>query len=81
MSKVRGKDTWIERFVRSQLHRKGFRFRKNVASLPGRPDIVYPSTILSFSCMDASGMGTKIVKHQNYLRRGGDFGNKKYWAI
>jgi DNA mismatch endonuclease (patch repair protein) len=42
MSKVRGKDTGIERFVRSALHRRGFRFRKNLASLPGRPDIVLP---------------------------------------
>lgn len=42
MSKVRGKDTGIERFVRSALHRRGFRFRKNVAGLPGRPDIVLP---------------------------------------
>lgn len=42
MSKVRGKDTGIEKFVRSQLHRKGFRFRKHVANLPGRPDIVLP---------------------------------------
>ncbi len=39
---VRSKDTGIEKFVRSELHRKGFRFRKNVASLPGRPDIVLP---------------------------------------
>jgi DNA mismatch endonuclease (patch repair protein) len=42
MSKVRGKDTGIERFVRSALHRRGFRFKKNVADLPGRPDIVLP---------------------------------------
>jgi DNA mismatch endonuclease (patch repair protein) len=42
MSKVRGKDTGIEKFVRSELHRRGLRFRKNVASLPGRPDIVLP---------------------------------------
>jgi DNA mismatch endonuclease, patch repair protein len=42
MSRVRNKDTGIERFVRSQLHRRGFRFRKNVSSLPGQPDIVLP---------------------------------------
>lgn len=42
MSAVRGKDTAIERTLRSQLHRKGFRFRKNVRDLPGRPDIVLP---------------------------------------
>ena len=42
MSRVRNKDTGIERFVRSQLHRRGFRFRKNVSHLPGQPDIVLP---------------------------------------
>jgi DNA mismatch endonuclease (patch repair protein) len=42
MSKVRGRDTGIELFVRSALHRRGFRFRKNVPNLPGCPDIVLP---------------------------------------
>ncbi|MDX6500898.1 MAG: mismatch endonuclease, patch repair protein [Blastocatellia bacterium] len=42
MSAVRGIETEIERTVRSHLHRKGFRFRKNVEDLPGRPDIVLP---------------------------------------
>jgi DNA mismatch endonuclease (patch repair protein) len=42
MAKVRGKDTGIEKFVRSSLHRKGYRFRKNVSTLPGHPDIVLP---------------------------------------
>ena len=42
MSKVRSRDTGIEKTVRSSLHRKGFRFRNNVSNLPGRPDIVLP---------------------------------------
>lgn len=42
MSRVRGGDTKIERTVRSLLHQKGFRFRKNSANLPGHPDIVLP---------------------------------------
>jgi len=42
MSRVRNKDTDIERIVRSRLHREGLRFRKNVRSLPGSPDIVFP---------------------------------------
>src|SRR5213593_4490642 len=42
MSAVRGTETNIERSLRSQLHQKGFRFRKNVKGLPGRPDIVLP---------------------------------------
>jgi DNA mismatch endonuclease (patch repair protein) len=42
MSSVRGKETGIERSVRSLLHRQGFRFKKNVRDLPGRPDILLP---------------------------------------
>lgn len=42
MSGIRAKDTRQEVLIRSALHKKGFRFRKNVNSLPGRPDIVLP---------------------------------------
>jgi DNA mismatch endonuclease, patch repair protein len=42
MAKVRGSETKIEQIVRSNLHNKGFRFRKNDAKLPGHPDIVLP---------------------------------------
>jgi DNA mismatch endonuclease (patch repair protein) len=42
MSKVRSKDTAIELYIRSALHRRGFRFRKNVSDLPGKPDVVLP---------------------------------------
>lgn len=40
MSAVRGKDTAIERALRSCLHKRGFRFRKNVRALLGCPDVV-----------------------------------------
>lgn len=42
MSKIKGKDTEIEIKVRKYLFSQGFRYRKNVASLPGKPDIVLP---------------------------------------
>ncbi len=42
MSQIRGSDTKPERVLRSLLHRSGLRFRKHVASLPGKPDIVLP---------------------------------------
>ena len=41
MSRVRQRDTDLERAVRSRLHRAGYRFRKHVTDLPGRPDIVF----------------------------------------
>ena len=43
MRSIRGSDTGPERVVRSALHRRGFRFRVNVKSLPGTPDIVLPA--------------------------------------
>ena len=42
MSRIRGKDTEIEVRVRKYLFSKGFRFRKNVSTMPGKPDIVLP---------------------------------------
>jgi DNA mismatch endonuclease (patch repair protein) len=42
MSRIRGTDTKPEVLVRSMLHRAGYRFRKNVRTLPGKPDIVLP---------------------------------------
>jgi DNA mismatch endonuclease (patch repair protein) len=41
MSRVRGRDTNIERALRSELQRKGMRFRKHASDLPGKPDIVF----------------------------------------
>lgn len=40
MSKIKGKDTKPEITVRKFLFSKGFRYRKNQKSLPGKPDIV-----------------------------------------
>ena len=42
MSHIRSKDTSVEVKVRSYLFKKGFRFRKNVSSMPGKPDVVLP---------------------------------------
>jgi DNA mismatch endonuclease (patch repair protein) len=42
MSGIRGSNTRPELAIRSRLHRAGYRFRLNVRSLPGTPDIVLP---------------------------------------
>ncbi len=42
MSKISDRDSKMEIFVRKALFAKGFRFRKNDTSLPGKPDIVLP---------------------------------------
>jgi DNA mismatch endonuclease (patch repair protein) len=53
MSKVSGKDTKPEILVRKYLFSKGFRYRKNVKDLPGKPDVVLPkhkTTIFIHGC-------------------------------
>ena len=42
MSKISSKDTKPEILVRKSLFSKGFRYRINVKTLPGKPDIVLP---------------------------------------
>ena len=41
MSQIKGKDTSIEMRVRSELHKRGYRFRKHIKDLPGKPDVVF----------------------------------------
>ena len=42
MSHIRSKNTKPEELVRKYLFSQGFRYRKNVKTLPGCPDIVLP---------------------------------------
>ena len=62
MAKVRGDETRPECKLRSLLHRKGFRFRKNVKELPGRPDVVlskYRAAIFIHGCFWHQHFGCK----------------------
>lgn len=42
MAHIPSKNTKPEEMVRKYLFSQGFRYRKNVANLPGKPDIVLP---------------------------------------
>ena len=42
MSRIRSVNTKPEERVRKYLFAKGFRYRKNVRTLPGKPDVVLP---------------------------------------
>lgn len=42
MSRIKSRDTSPEKFIRTLLHRMGYRFRLHVKGLPGKPDIVLP---------------------------------------
>jgi DNA mismatch endonuclease, patch repair protein len=42
MAAVKGRNTGPEKYVRSALFRKGFRYRLHRRDLPGNPDIILP---------------------------------------
>ena len=42
MSRIRGKNTKPEMFVRRLVHGMGYRFRLHRKDLPGKPDLVFP---------------------------------------
>jgi len=53
MRKIKSKETRIEVLFRKKLWQKGFRYRKNVSSYFGKPDILlkkYKTVILIDSC-------------------------------
>ena len=50
----RSTDTRHELALRSELHRRGLRFRKHVALVPGlrfRPDVVFPREQIAVECL------------------------------
>jgi DNA mismatch endonuclease (patch repair protein) len=42
MSRIKGRNTKPEMLIRRGLHARGLRYRLNVSTLPGRPDLVFP---------------------------------------
>lgn len=62
MRSIRSKDTLPERMLRSELHKRGYRFRLHLASLPGKPDIVfsrYKTVIFVHGCFWHRHLGCK----------------------
>lgn len=74
MSRIHSKDTSVEVKVRKYLFSKGFRYRKNVSSLPGKPDIVLPkyrAVVLIHGCF--------WHRHQNCKRAATPKTHLDYW--
>jgi DNA mismatch endonuclease (patch repair protein) len=74
MASIRATGTKPELAVRKFLFSKGYRFRKNVKSLPGKPDIVLPkykTVILIHGCFWHG--------HKNCVAATIPKSNKAYW--
>jgi DNA mismatch endonuclease (patch repair protein) len=65
MSRIRSKNTKPEEIVRKYLFSKGFRYRKNDARYPGKPDIVLPkykTIIFIHGCFWHQHLGCKAAR-------------------
>lgn len=64
MSRIKARDTSPELRLRRALHATGLRYRVNVASLPGKPDLVFPrwsAVVFVHGCFWHQHRGCKIA--------------------
>jgi DNA mismatch endonuclease (patch repair protein) len=73
----RGRDTTHERLLRSELFLRGMRFRKNVKTLLGTPDIVFPKAKTVVFCDGDFWHGRDWTRRKVKLQKGS---NSKYWV-
>lgn len=76
MQNIKSKDTSIETALRQALWNKGYRYRKNQANLPGKPDIVLTKYKIAIFCDSEffHGKDWEVLKCQ--LERGN---NSDFW--
>lgn len=76
MSRIKRQDTQIELKLRKALWNKGYRYRKNVDNLPGKPDIVLSRYKIAIFCDSEffHGKDWEVLKWQ--LEKGN---NSAFW--
>ena len=80
MSRISGKDTKPEELVRKYLFSKGFRYRKNVRTLPGSPDLVLPKYQTVIFVNGCFWHGHKNCKYFVWPKSNTEFWRKKIEA-
>lgn len=76
MKRVKSKDTSIELVLRKALWKKGFRYRKNYAALPGKPDIAIFRHKIAIFCDSEFFHGKNWDQLKLQLQKGS---NAEYW--
>ncbi|MDM8298118.1 very short patch repair endonuclease [Enterocloster aldenensis] len=79
MRRIHSKDTKIELALRKALWNKGYRYRKNYAALPGKPDIALTKYKIAIFCDSEffHGKDWEILKPQLEKGNNGEFWVKK----
>lgn len=75
MSRIRSKETKIEVKLRSALHRRGLRFRKNYKLAPGKPDIAFVTLKVAVFCDSSFWHGKDLPAIKRRLGA-----NKAFWV-
>jgi len=76
-SRIKGKDTSIEKRLRIALYHEGFRYRKNVSSLPGHPDIVLTKEKIAIFCDGDFFHGYDVTSTLDKIKTNHDFWKEK----
>lgn len=77
MQHVRNKDSEIELLLRKELWRRGLRYRKNVKSVMGCPDIVFQSLRIAVFCDSEFWHGYDWDRRRSDIKSNRDFWIKK----
>lgn len=73
MSRIRCKDTKIEVLLRKELWSRGLRYRKNVKSIEGKPDIAFIGKKVAIFCDSEFWHGYDWEHRKNDIKTRRDF--------
>ena len=76
MQQIRSKDTSIELKLRKELWKRGYRYRKNVKNLPGKPDIALTKYKIAIFCDSEFWHGKDWEDKKQRLQKGN---NPDFW--
>lgn len=74
MARVKSKDTSIEIILRKALWSRGLRYRKNVRTIIGTPDIAFPNLKIAVFCDSEFWHGKDFLQNKNLPKN-----NRQYW--
>jgi len=74
MQRIKSKDTSIEKMLRRALWEKGLRYRKNVESIEGRPDIAFIGLKIAIFCDSEFWHGKSYIENGSLPKN-----NREYW--
>ena len=79
MRHIKSKDTSIEVKLRKELWNRGYRYRKNVSNLPGKPDIVLTKYKIAIFCDSEffHGKDWEVLKPRLEKSNNADYWEKK----